>query len=730
MDVRVAWRSFGSIGTILALLLAALLIPASLFGVVAWKTRTEALAQAARSADKTVTILHGHAQHIFETYELVMDRIEDRLRTESWPRLDRSADFHAFLQEIVTAKTQIGSIQVYDADGNLQNTSLQFPPPVANASDREYMQAFRSGYRGTFIGEIVTGRVTGQIAFNVARPLVNDRGELIGALLLSVYPDYFVAFYQRAAMGFDYSAGLVRSDGKFLVRDAESKISVDQPRASETFMAAIAKAPEGRFPSVSAVDGIRRIVAYKKLDHYPVYVLFAFGTDAVLAEWRRTMVQYLIFAIPAVIGLMLLSGLALVQIRREQEVTRRLRTEMQRREATEAKLIRAQRMEALGQMTGGIAHDFNNLLTIVMGNLDLLRRAKEDRRERLIDNALQAVEQGRKITTHLLAFGRRQSLHPEVVNLNGLIAGMDDMLAQSLRENISLDLDLAPDLWRVEIDPSQLQVALINLAANARDAMPEGGSFRIKTENVVLQGPDAADVVAITVSDTGAGIDPEVLPRVFEPFFTTKDVGKGSGLGLAQVYGFAEQSGGAVEVRSALGRGTCVLLTLPRSTAPLTVPETLPAPRGETGVIHARILLVEDNPQVAEVAAALLREHGHTVTVAPNARAALDVLQSGGAIDVVVSDMVMPGDMGGFELAQNLRQKRPDLPVILVTGYSEEASRAGLEGFTLLRKPYAPHLLAQTVQAELRARFSRTVTQPYPSKHRQAPQEMTGSTYP
>jgi signal transduction histidine kinase len=220
-------------------------------------------------------------------------------------------------------------------------------------------------------------------------------------------------------------------------------------------------------------------------------------------------------------------------------------------------------MEALAALVSGVAHDFNNLLTVVMGNLDLLRRAAEERKPRLIENAIRAVEQGRKLTGQLLAFGRRQALQPEVVELPRLMAATQDMLTQSLRGGIELRLDLAEDLWPVRADPSQLQIALINLAANARDAMPKGGTFTLAAENLALGGDRSTEAVALSVSDTGVGIPRDTLARVFEPFFTTKEVGQGSGLGLAQVYGFAQQSGGSVDVRSEPGRGTAVALYLP-----------------------------------------------------------------------------------------------------------------------------------------------------------------------
>jgi CheY-like chemotaxis protein len=356
-------------------------------------------------------------------------------------------------------------------------------------------------------------------------------------------------------------------------------------------------------------------------------------------------------------------------------------------------------MEALGALTGGIAHDFNNLLTVVMGNLDLLRRAKEERKPRLIDNALQAVEQGRKLTQQLLAFGRRQPVKPEVISLKALIVGMDDMLAQSLRGDIRLEFDLADDLWPVEVDPAQLQAALINVAANARDAMPKGGTLTLKAENTVLQDGERVEGIAVSITDTGQGMPREVLARVFEPFFTTKEVGKGTGLGLAQVYGFAQQAGGSVDIRSEEGRGTTVTLYLPRARTEV-VSEARDAAVREGIVCPRHILLVDDNAQVAEVATAILTEQGHQVTYAGNADEALTKLETSQAFDLVFSDLVMPGERNGLDLARTVRERWPTLPVLLATGYSDAANRATQEGFTLVTKPYTPDTLSRAV-AEL-----------------------------
>ncbi|HYF53921.1 MAG TPA: cache domain-containing protein, partial [Salinarimonas sp.] len=454
------------------LLIAALVLPTALFGVTAWQSRGVALAEAAERTQRTMLILHGQSQNVFETYELMMDRIQDRVRGRPWEEVRNDRDVHLLLKNLGDRHEQIGTALLFDATGTAQASSIGFPTNPVNIADRDYWRAFQAGHRGTFIGETVRGRTTGNLSFNVARPLFDASGTFQGAIVLAAYPSYFAQVYNRITPGLNYSAGLVREDGVFLVRDAETRRSVDQPRASANFMRAREQADEGRFVSASTVDAVERIVAYKKLASHPVYVIYAVGIDAVLAGWRKQMVTYAFFWVPATAGLVAMTLFALLRTRREQEATRQLAAEMEHRAEAEQKLREAQKMEALGQLTGGIAHDFNNLLTVIMGNLDLLKRAKEERRARYLDNALHAVEQGRKLTAQLLSFGRRGALRPEITDLNTLLVATTDMLHQSLRGDISLALDLQPNLWPVEVDQNQLQIALINLAANARDAMP------------------------------------------------------------------------------------------------------------------------------------------------------------------------------------------------------------------------------------------------------------------
>ncbi len=384
------------------------------------------------------------------------------------------------------------------------------------------------------------------------------------------------------------------------------------------------------------------------------------------------------------------------------------------REATENQLRQAQKMEAIGHLTGGVAHDFNNLLGIIIGNLDLLRAARPDDAETtpLIDEAIEASVRGADLTRRMLAFARRQPLQPQRIDLNELVRDTTKFLSRVLREDIPIDLQLAGDVWPVLVDPAQLQAALTNLATNARDAMPRGGRLAIATANSALDAdyamehPDvhAGDYALITVTDTGSGIAPDVLPRIFEPFFSTKARDKGTGLGLSMVFGFVKQSGGHISVYSEVGIGTTFRIYLPRLLAAGNVEEMPaerrkrppPIPSGRT------VLAVEDNAALRRVVVRQLTELGYRVLEADSAVAAIALLERE-PVDLLFTDVVMPGRMDGYELANVAMTRWPALKVVMTSGFPEARVNEGAPtGFRLLNKPYRKEDLGGVLQSVLK----------------------------
>ena len=375
-----------------------------------------------------------------------------------------------------------------------------------------------------------------------------------------------------------------------------------------------------------------------------------------------------------------------------------LESQIIERARAEEALRQSQKMEAIGRLTGGIAHDFNNLLMATSSGVELLERTSDPERRRVLsDGVRQAIDRGAALTRRLLAFSRTAPLQTQVVDLATQVESMRILLERSLREDIEVRLELADDLWPVEVDLGEFELALINMAVNARDAMPNGGQLTVRAENRHCpEGVDAADCVSLTVTDTGEGIPSNLVARVFEPFFTTKEVGKGTGLGLSQVYGFARSSGGETAIESELGQGTTVRLTLPRSMKPLT-PAAAP-PDGRPPKTDGRVLLVEDDDAVAEGVGHMLRDLGYSYVRASGGAEALRRLERGEAFDLVLTDMVMPGGVDGLTLAREVRKRLPDLPVLLTTGYSETAATASGEAFELLPKPYRLNALSAAIE--------------------------------
>jgi len=379
-----------------------------------------------------------------------------------------------------------------------------------------------------------------------------------------------------------------------------------------------------------------------------------------------------------------------------------LRRQIEDRERAEAALVRAQKMEAVGQLTGGVAHDFNNLLTVVIGSLEMMRRdARNARVLRLADSALHAASRGAELTQQLLSFSRRQALKPVVADLAALLAEMEMLLRQAGGGAAEVTIDTPDVLWPCEIDPAQFQSAILNLVVNARDAMPTGGSVAIEVRNVepteLSPGLDLAPgaYVAIAVRDTGGGMAPETMARAFEPFYTTKDIGKGSGLGLSMVYGFAKQSGGGVGLESAPGAGTCVTIYLPRAherELPDDAQGAIAAPHGS-----GAILVVDDDEYVRQVSTEMLLGLGYRVSAAGDGHEALALLQRE-RFDLLFSDVVMPKGVSGFELARQAQRLCPAIKILLTSGYPL-ADKPNPEQFRLLAKPFRPAELAAVVAA-------------------------------
>jgi signal transduction histidine kinase/ActR/RegA family two-component response regulator len=387
---------------------------------------------------------------------------------------------------------------------------------------------------------------------------------------------------------------------------------------------------------------------------------------------------------------------------RVAERTRQLEAEIAEREKAQETLREAQKLEAIGRMAGGIAHDFNNLLTIIQGNAEILQDsplAEDDMHA--VESIDRASERGARLVRQILTFSRRQPLKTDVVELQQRAEELSEMLSRAVRGDIRLIVSMPEDLWPIECDVAELEIALMNLCVNARHAMPKGGLVRVEGRTCTLEAnghpaPLAGDFVALSVADTGTGIAPEDIKKVFEPFFTTKEVGKGTGLGLSQVYGFAQQTGGMATIDSKLGEGTTVTLYLPRAKSEAAV-ETASGRQAVSRGTGA-ILVVEDDEDVAKVAKNLLKLIGYRAEHVPDGATALAVLLSGQKFDLVFSDIIMPGGMSGLDMARKVRQHFPGLPVLLTSGYARATGEVFREGFDIIAKPYSADSLAEALR--------------------------------
>ena len=687
------------------MMVASIVLPAVLFAFAAWLNYRHTRVVADERIERSLDILHEHALKVFQTVERAIAEVDEVVRGLSDEQIRAQEQrLNARFRQIVTAMPQLQSVLILDRNGRRLVASMVYPVSQAtDLADRSFFRAHAERESGTFVSEVLEPRSPGLGTrfFNLSRRRATPDGSFNGVIAVSVVPRYFDEFYARIGRSPGSLYAMTREDGIFLARYPERDNPGRNLDSSSPLRQEISRGfDQGLYTVQSQIDHVERRIGYRKLIGFPVYVQAGTDMSAIRSEWLSGLAGHLIFGLPATFLMFSILGLALQR-------TRRLHDEAERREAAEVALRQAQRLEAMGQLTGGVAHDFNNLLMIVSGSVQRLRRELTDQKyTRYLDMITNATQRGESLTRQLLTFSRRQTLTPSVIDLCQRLPELKELLNRSLRGDIETEVLVPNQGCCIKIDPSELELALLNLAVNARDAMPSGGTLSITARPVLLKGKAVeegltGEFVAIRVADTGSGIPPEVLPHVFEPFFTTKEVGKGTGLGLSQVYGFARQSGGTATITSTIGRGTVITLYLPRTrevpAPPIAQAESEAAPP-HGGVV----LLVEDNDEVADVCKGYFQQLGYEVKRASSAQGALELLENEAKIDFVFSDILMPGVMNGLDLANAVRERFPHLPVLLSTGYSSSAQDAVREGFVVLQKPFEFSALEQSVRETLR----------------------------
>ena len=696
---------------------ASIVLPALLFSFAAWISYRDYQHATDERIDRSLDILHEHALKVLQTLERAFAEINEVTRGMSDDDIRaRQEKLHDRLRDIVKALPQLQGISIIDRDGRPLVSANIFPMPASlSFADRDYFKAQAEGRvdgkNGTYVSRILMPRMQGIgtyfFALTQRRPSAD--GRFTGIVSIAVLPSNFESFYAQMGRSEGSYFALVRPNGDFLARyPVLPKPTAARLDNNSQFRIGIAKGYDRHIYSVdSEVDGIDRRIGYRKVAGFPVYVLAGVEKSAVIREWLVYLSSQVIFGVPATV--FLYAGLALA-LRR----TQRLYDEADRREVAEEALRQSQRLEAIGQLTGGVAHDFNNLLMIISGSVQRLRGELTDKKHtRLLDMIATATQRGESLTRQLLTYSRRQTLSPQVIDLTQRLPMIRDLLTRSLGPNIDIKVDVPAGVCAVRVDSGEFELAILNLAVNAKDAMPDGGTLSIRAKPVTLKGEASedglsGDFVAVRIADTGQGIPPDALNRVFEPFFTTKDIGKGTGLGLSQVYGFAKQSGGMATISSTEGRGTAITLFLPRSYETPLPAVTQPVPAQAPPDGNGTVLLVEDNADVADVGADYLRQLGYQVRSVANAQAAIAALRLDANVVLVFSDILMPGGKNGFDLAREIGERFPGIPVLLTSGYSVSAQEAVRHGMLVLQKPYDLESLRRNIREAIASVATRT----------------------
>jgi signal transduction histidine kinase len=645
---------------------------------------------------RSLRVAHQHTTKVIAASVALQDKVLPLVNGKS-PRELRSSE--AALHEALRARTidqpQIQSILVLDAQGKPLASSRLLPFPHVDLSDGEYFRVHRDGLQTPHLSKPIVTRTSNERVLNLSLGFLDDQGQFGGVINVSLLTSYFGLYYSDIVAGDpELTLSLFAQGGEIYTRWPDVPEGIERLALHGPVMRGLARGNESaQLRGISALNGKNSYIAYRKVGNYPLYIAAGRSLSALREEVLEELaILFAIGALP-VAALFLTATIALRNARTVLLTMQRLENEIETRHRVEEALLQAQKLEALGRLTGGVAHDFNNALMVIANNLFLLKRASPEVGAKQIDSMSRAVKSATNLTRQLLAFSRRQPLVAEHVVLQDKLPPMKDLFTPVLGSKVQLSVQVDPDTAPVVLDVAELELSLLNLSINARDAMPTGGGLAIHARNARNdEAPSGMqDMVVIEVRDTGVGIPPELLNKVFEPFFTTKAVGEGTGLGLSQVYGMCERMGGRAQISSTLGAGTCVSLFFPRAEHQPVAAEPGPAPVLEP--LDQSVLLVEDNDEVAASMVPILESLGCRVTRVDRAAKARQLLDEGTRPDLILSDVVMPGEMDGVALAQHIRQTWPAQRLLLMTGYAERLENIKQLGFHVLPKPCTPQML-------------------------------------
>jgi signal transduction histidine kinase len=678
-----------------------LVVPLSVYAIFGVFRYVQVADEAELRVNRSLRVAHEHALRVLDGVEALQEKVLDLVQDADPATLrQHEGSLHASLLALTRDKRQIQSIWVFGPNGQPVASSRFFPVPDFNVSDRDYFKYHQKSQGGRYFSQPLVTRTTGERVVDVSVPRAAPGQGFEGVVSTSLLLEYFQEF-QRDLVSDEpgLAINMVRDDGLIYARWPHIANAPDRLAPNSPVMTRIrAGDTAGELRGISSVDGRERLIAFKKVGGYPLFVGTGMDLTSVRYEWLRELGLLLAFGIPPVIALFLTALVALRRTREALDAAEKLSQETLTRRRAEEALLQAQKLEALGRLTGGVAHDFNNALMVISNNLYLIKNKHPEVGAKQVDSIGRAVSSATKLTRQLLAFSRRQALVPEYVRLQDKLPAIQELLGPVMGSQVRLTVEVAPDTAGIRIDQAELELALLNLGINARDAMPAGGAFSITAHNAGNELPPLAtgDMVVVVVRDTGSGIEPHVIGKVFEPFFTTKPVGQGTGLGLSQVYGMCKRAGGTATIASVTGVGTSVSLFFPAvADAPSGAAASPPAINRH---LDKSILLVEDNHEVAGALTGLLESLGCRVTRVDRASSALEWLKGQTRLpDVMLSDVVMPGEMDGVGLARYVRSAFPTVSVLLMTGYAEQMDTIARLGFDILPKPCSAEMLAEGI---------------------------------
>lgn len=686
---------------ILALLCIGL--PLLVYGVVGAVRYQQIISETEVRLDRALRIATEHARRVLETNETLLARAVEAVGAADGQMIrSQERRIHQQLAAMSLNKPQIQGVWVVDERGDIVASDRILPvKPGLNVADQAYFQWHQDRRGGIFVSELLSSRASGGTIFELSRGRYAADGSFAGTVSTSLDPEYFEAFHgDLAADEPGLAITMLREGGAILSRwppvpDGPGRLAADSPvmrliRAGRT---------SGGTRGVSSIDQRHRLLTFTRVGDFPIYLGTGMAMREIRSRWLDEMSWLAAFGLPPLLGLFLVARIAIGRTRDALDAAHRLNEETLARRRVEESLLQSQKLEALGRLTGGVAHDFNNALMVISNNLFLLKEKQPEIDRARVASMERAVESATKLTRQLLAFSRRQALVPEYVRLQDRLPSFRDLLEPVLGRQVELVVMTARDTQPIMVDPAEFELALINLAVNARDAMSGGGHFRIAARNAAadeLPPGLKPPMVMIEANDSGEGIAPELLAKVFEPFFTTKPVGGGTGLGLSQIYGLCQRAGGLATIQSQLGSGTTVRLFFPpvaeRPADVANDPPALPTNLART------VLLVEDNDEVAEALQPVLQSLGCQVTRLDRAATADEWLDRQSRLpDVLLSDVVMPGEMDGLALAQRARSRFPGLRIILITGYAEQMEAISRQGFEVIPKPCSAEILAAAI---------------------------------